>query len=651
VLPESSCFPDRWLTFSGPGSAQFSTAGKLISSRINNGLKFFSKKEVIGMRNQGWTATLLIMASVLFACTSFEGRAAEPQKTSLAYNPPAPESAPAEIKDAVMLGYHILKETPKYAGAYVGNALACTNCHFNGGLTKGGKNGGLSLVGVGATYPAYKKREHYAVDLITRTNDCFERSMNGKPLPASSREMTAIVTYYQWISKGLPIYAEIPWLGLPLLKSSHRPNPGAGEKIMAHTCSMCHGSKGEGTPAGPALWGPNSFNNGAGMARLQDFAAFVHLNMPKGNPVLTEGQALDVAAYVTAQPRPHFQEKPAAMARVSPKPPAPAGKPVFQPLPRKPPIPKDNPMTRAKVALGKQLYFDERLSINGTVSCQSCHDAMGSGTSPLPVPFGVYGRLDGHRNDPTVWNAAFKTAQFWDGRAPSLEEQAKGPLFTKEEMGTNPETLVTRVKQIPGYAKALKKVFGGQDPVTVDNIVKAIATYERTLITPDGPFDRYLRGNKRAISSRAKQGAKLVHESGCMSCHFGPNFSGPISPMGQGFFQKFPIFTDNEYVTKYKLLEDLGRYKATHEESDKHMFVVQTLRNIAITAPYFNNGSVGDLGTAVLVMAKTELNKDLTKEQVDDILAFFQTLTGKFPKQVMPRVPETPNTTLFMEFK
>jgi cytochrome c peroxidase len=267
------------------------------------------------------------------------------------------------------------------------------------------------------------------------------------------------------------------------------------------------------------------------------------------------------------------------------------------------------------------------------------------------VPFGVYGKIDGHRNDPTVWNAAFKTAQFWDGRAPSLEEQAKGPLFNPVEMGNNPETLVTRINQIPGYAQSFHKVFGGQEPVTVDNIVKAIAAYERTLITPDGPFDRYLRGNKKAISPEAKQGAKLVKELGCMNCHYGPNFSGPTSPMGQGFFMEFPINKDNEYVTKYKLLEDLGRYKATHEESDKHMFIVQTLRNIAITAPYFNNGSVGDLGTAVLVMAKTELNKDLTKNQVDDILAFFQTLTGKFPKQVMPRTPETPNTTLFMKFK
>lgn len=183
------------------------------------------------------------------------------------------------------------------------------------------------------------------------------------------------------------------------------------------------------------------------------------------------------------------------------------------------------------------------------------------------------------------------------------------------------------------------------------NIVKAIASYERTLITPDSPFDQYLRGNRKAISPEAKRGAKLVMDLGCMTCHYGPNFSGPMSPMGQGYFMEFTIDKNNEYAIKYRLLEDLGRYKVTHQESDRHIFIVQTWRNIAITAPYFHNGSVRDLGTAVLVMARAELDKELMKNQVDDILAFFQTLTGKFPKQVMPRMPETANTTLFMEYK
>jgi len=119
-----------------------------------------------------------------------------------------------------MLGYNIMTDTRKYADGYVGNRLDCDDCHFKGGITEGGKNGGLSLVGVAATYPKFRKRQNYAVDLVARTNDCFERSMNGKPLPPDSKEMTAIVTYYQWISKGLPIYADIPWLGIKLIKKS-----------------------------------------------------------------------------------------------------------------------------------------------------------------------------------------------------------------------------------------------------------------------------------------------------------------------------------------------------------------------------------------------------------------------------------------------
>ncbi len=591
---------------------------------------------------------LFVTGMVIFAGSLFQVWAADSKGTG--YNPPDLKSAPADIRDAVTLGYHILTETDQYVGEYVGNSLACRNCHFEAGMTQGGKNGGLSLVGVGATYPKYRKRQNYAVDLVTRTNNCFERSMNGKPLPANSKEMTAIVTYYQWISKGLPIYGEIPWLGLKLLKSSHQPNRTEGEKVFARICETCHGKNGEGTPAAPPLWGEASFNDGSGMYKPEKFAAFVHLNMPRNNPDLSEARALDVASYVSSRPRPHFQGMSAAMTKVSHKSGAAAsGQPVFQPLPGTPPIPEDNAMSPAKVELGKQLYFDPRLSINGTISCQSCHDVLSGGTSSLPEPIGVYGRVDGDRNDPTVWNAAFKTAQFWDGRAASLEEQAKGPLFNPVEMGSHPKIEVKRIKEIPGYAEAFNKVFGESDPVTVDNMVKAIAAYERTLITPNGPFDQYLQGSKKAISPEAVQGSKLVKDLGCMACHFGPNFSGPMSPMGQGFFMKFPVYKNSAYVSKYDLLKDTGRYRVTHKDSDKYMFVVQTWRNIALTAPYFNNGSVGDLGTAVQVMAKTELNKDLTQKQVDDILAFFRTLTGAFPMQVMPRLPPTPDTTLFMK--
>ncbi len=222
------------------------------------------------------------------------------------FNPPLPQDAPADIKDAVTLGYNIMMDTRKYAAKYVGNKLNCTNCHFKGGITEGGKNGGISLVGVASTYPKYRKRQNYAVHIITRINDCFERSMNGKPLPPDSKEMTALVTYYQWISKGLPIYADIPWLGLKHIKSAHPPDPVKGKQIFAQKCAMCHGNDGQGTQAAPPLWGKDSFNDGAGMHKLENLAAFAYKNMPKGNPDLTPEDALDVAAFVTTQPRPHF---------------------------------------------------------------------------------------------------------------------------------------------------------------------------------------------------------------------------------------------------------------------------------------------------------------------------------------------------------
>lgn len=229
--------------------------------------------------------------------------------SAVTYAPPSPQDAPADIKDAVMLGYNLLTETGKYAPKYVGNKLSCKNCHFKAGITEGGKNGGLSLVGVGVTYPKYRKRQDYAVDLVTRTNDCFKRSMNGQPLPPESKEMTAIVTFYQWISKGLPVYADIPWLGLKHLNSTHKPDKAKGKQLFGTKCAVCHGKNGEGTSAAPPLWGDGSFNDGAGMHKAPNLAAFAHLNMPFGNPDLSIADALDVAEYVAAQPRPHFNGK------------------------------------------------------------------------------------------------------------------------------------------------------------------------------------------------------------------------------------------------------------------------------------------------------------------------------------------------------
>jgi cytochrome c peroxidase len=318
----------------------------------------------------------------------------------------------------------------------------------------------------------------------------------------------------------------------------------------------------------------------------------------------------------------------------------------WQALPDKAPAPVDNPTTPEKVELGKMLYFDPRLSSNGTVSCFSCHNVMEGGDDHRPTSIGVHGQAGG-RNAPTVWNAAFHSVQFWDGRAATLEDQAKGPPVNPIEMGMSDlDATAKRIKQIPGYQAYFEKVFGAGDTITINNIAKAIAAYERTLITPDSAYDRYVKGDKQALTPQQVRGMETFASVGCVACHSGPNFSGPKLPIGQGFFQKFPTYSDNQYVTIYRLMDDVGRMKATNKEADKNFWRVPTLRNLVYTAPYMHNGSVKSLDEAVRVMARTQLNKDLTNDQVKAIVAFLESLTGKFPEQTMPRLPPTPGDLL-----
>jgi cytochrome c peroxidase len=315
-------------------------------------------------------------------------------------------------------------------------------------------------------------------------------------------------------------------------------------------------------------------------------------------------------------------------------------------MPSHVPVPKDNLQTPAKIELGKKLYFDPRISITGTVSCNSCHNVMSNGTDNRPVSAGAHGKL-GDRNAPTVFNSAFRSVHFWDGRAASLEEQAKGPPMNPIEMGMpSAEAIVERIRAIPAYREEFAKVFGGSQPITFDHIAQAIASFERTLITPGSAYDRFMAGDKGALSPAAQRGLKLMDSVGCAGCHSGSQFSGPEQPMGTGFYMKFPMNPDNAYVKKYELDADAGRNEVTHQEADEHMFVVQSLRNIEVTAPYFHNGAVKSLDEAVRVMATTQLDQKLTAGQVQDIVAFLDSLTGKFPQITLPRLPETPNTTL-----
>ena len=319
---------------------------------------------------------------------------------------------------------------------------------------------------------------------------------------------------------------------------------------------------------------------------------------------------------------------------------------AFEALPNKAPEPSDNPTTKDKIELGKQLFFDPRLSIDGTVSCNSCHNVMSSGTDNRPTSAGIDGQRGG-RNAPTVWNAAFLTAQFWDGRAATLEDQAKGPPLNPIEMGMpNAQAVEDRLNAIPGYVEQFKTAFGGDKPVSYDNMAKAIAAYERTLITPDSAFDRFIKGDKAALSEQQAKGMKLFETLGCNACHSGSNFAGPTNlPMGEGFYQKFPVFPSS-YDEKYQFSASLGRYDVTKNDADKNMWRVQTLRNVALTAPYFHNGKVATLDEAVRVMARSQLDKELSDAEAADLVAFLNSLTGQFPVQTMPRLPDTAGSSL-----
>jgi cytochrome c peroxidase len=315
-------------------------------------------------------------------------------------------------------------------------------------------------------------------------------------------------------------------------------------------------------------------------------------------------------------------------------------------LPKAAPAPADNPSSAAKIELGKMLYFDPRFSSTGTVSCFSCHNVMEGGDDHRPTSIGVHGDKGG-RNAPTVWNAAFHSVQFWDGRAATLEDQAKGPVVNPVEMGmANLTAAIDRIRAIPGYKTYFDAAFGKGDSVTMDNAAKAIATYERTLITPDSAYDRYVSGDTKAMSVSAVRGMKLFESTGCTSCHSGAAFNGPSLPAGTGFFMKFPTYPDAALVRQYDLESDQGRFVVTGNDADRHMWRVPTLRNLVYTAPYFHNGAVKTLPDAVRVMAKLQLDKNLTADEVTDMVAFLESLTGTFPDQMMPRLPPTPGDLL-----
>jgi len=284
-----------------------------------------------------------------------------------------------------------------------------------------------------------------------------------------------------------------------------------------------------------------------------------------------------------------------------------------------------NPITDAKVELGKKLFFDPRLSKSELISCNTCHNLAIGGVDGVSAATGHKWTANPHHlNSPTVYNAVFMERQFWDGRDPDLEKQAQGPMQAAPEMAISKEMAVKRVTSMPSYVEAFKKAYG-DDKLTFERIADVIAVFERTLVTP-GKYDAFLAGDANALSAEEKEGLKTFIDKGCTSCHTGIALGGSMQP--------FPAVKPFKYA-------DMGDFKGNKDG----MVKVPTLRNITETAPYFHNGSVWSLAEAVKIMGETQLGMTLTDKETASIVTFLKALDGKKPEVVYPQLPPVTDKT------
>jgi cytochrome c peroxidase len=303
---------------------------------------------------------------------------------------------------------------------------------------------------------------------------------------------------------------------------------------------------------------------------------------------------------------------------------------LFEPIPLFSPMLPGNPASAEKIELGKMLYFDPRLSASHAISCNSCHNIGLGGTDAEPTSLG-HRWQHGGRNAPTVFNAVFSKAQFWDGRAVDLEEQAGGPIVNPLEMASPAAHVAEQLKGISGYRALFASAFPeDSDPVTLSNAEKAIAVFEATLITPKAPFDRFLKGDPNALTSEQKQGLALFMDRGCAACHNGINIGG-------GMYTPFGVV--EKPAADLLPPTDKGRFMVTRTPSDAYVFKVPTLRNIALTAPYFHTGQVWDLRQAVAIMGASQLGIHLTDAEAGQITTFLDSLTGEQPQVTYPILP------------
>lgn len=304
----------------------------------------------------------------------------------------------------------------------------------------------------------------------------------------------------------------------------------------------------------------------------------------------------------------------------------------YKPLPRA--VAPRQGAKAAQITLGRMLFHDPRLSKSGVISCNTCHNIATYGTDNLPTSLG-HGFVPGPRNSPTVFNAALHSRQFWDGRAKDVEEQALGPILNPKEMAMPASGhVIERIATMPEYVALFKQAFPGETkPVSYTNVGKAIGAFERMLLTPSR-FDQYLSGNQTALNAQEKRGLKTFLDTGCASCHSGAAMGGMV-------FQKFVKPGEDPERA------DIGRYAVTKNPKDKHVFKAYSLRNIARTYPYLHDGSVWDLNEVVRIMGEVQHNKNLSKTQIADIVAFLNSLTGDIPAvaRELPVLPPSRSNT------
>jgi len=390
---------------------------------------------------------------------------------------------------------------------------------------------------------------------------------------------------------------KMPWYGkLPVLKDLIRKDRQSGMRHMDFAAAL---ENREGKPVAEATLAKIEHSVEEGTMPPLKYL-LLHWNGGLGSDakdeVLSWVRSVREKAYTTGDVAPEFQHEPVQ------------------------PLPLSVQLDARKVALGKKLYHDTRLSGDGTISCATCHDLARGGTDRLTFSKGIAGKV-GNINSPTTYNSGYQFVQFWDGRAPTLEEQAKGPVANPIEMGANWTDVIAALNKDPAFVREFTEVFPGG--VTVENVVQAIAEFERSLITPNSPFDRYLRGKVDAITATEVAGYRLFKKHACATCHVGKLLGGQsFELMGRvdDYFKRRSNVRDSDY----------GRYNVTKTEKDRYRFKVPTLRNIALTAPYFHDGSAKNLEEAVRIMAECQSGVSLSEDEIDLIVRFLKTLTGEY---------------------